>query len=306
MLTLGRKGIADEKQPENEEQRSRKRKADADTLMDGSRKRSVSLSSSSSTSVSTISTKSSPSFTRSPEPAALSKNPTFARNAELGKRRRRSSSSSRSYSSEASSRRLRNFRPRDNSRNDRRRRCSTSPESRGRERHYHRKVIDDRLDRDRGSGRISRSSSVPSASESSLDQRRSYQSGDRQRNARKRQCSTSPDSHVRGKKVHSTRSYRKTQSGGGSRDRSEVIRSRRSMTPSAHLRQNEKHLDPSRNRDPPISYENNRYGSSFGGSDCIESRPKTFDQSPRLTRKERSLSPFSKRLALTQAMNMGR
>ena len=306
MLTLGRKGIANEKQPENEEQRSRKRKADEDRLMNGSRKRSISMSSSSSTSVSTISTKISPSSTHSPERAGLSRNRTLARNAELGKRRRKSSSSSRSYSSEASSGRLRYSCRRDNSRNARRRRCSTSPESRGRERHHHSNVIDDRPDRDRRSGRISRSSSIPSASESSLDQARRYQSGDRQRDARKRQSSPSPDSQTRGKKFHSKRSYRKTQSHGGSRDGSEVIRSRRSMTPRARLRQDEKYLDSSRNRDPPISYDNDRYGSSFRGSDRIESRPTAFDQSPRLPRKERSLSPFSKRLALTQAMNMGR
>lgn len=306
MLTLGRKGIANEKQPESEEQRQRKRKADEDRAMNGSGKRSRSISSSSSASISTISTNISHSPTPPPERAGLSRNRTSTRNAELGKRRRRSSSSSLSYSSEASSRRLRIVRSRDNSRNTRRRRCSTSPDSRGRERHYQNDVKNDRPDHDRRSRRISRSSSISSASMSSMDQRRGYRPEYGQRNARKRQSSTSPDSQTRGNQFHSKRSHRRTQSSGESRDRSEVIRSRRSTTPGAGLLQDEKYPDSPQDRRPPISYDNGRYGSGFRGSDHVNPRPTTFAQSPRPPRNERSLSPFSKRLALTQAMNMGR
>lgn len=306
MLILGRRGIAGENQPENEEQRLQRRKADEEGLINGSRTRSRSRSSSSSTSISTISTKISHSSTPSLERAGLSKNRTSTRNPELGKRQRRSSSSSRSYSSEASSRRLGIVRPRDSSRNTRRRQCSTSPESRGRERHYQSVVIDDRPDNDRRNGRISRSSSVSSALESSLNQRRRYSSKDGRRNARRRQSSTSPDSQTQGKKSQNKKSHQRTQSGGGSRDRSEVIRSQRSMTPRARLRQDDKHLNSSRNRRPPISYDNDRYGSSFRRSDRIESRSTTFAQSPQPSQNERSLSPFSRRLALTQAMNMGK
>lgn len=304
MLTLDRKGITNEKQPEDEEQRAQKRKADEDGRVNRSRKRSRSISSNSATSISTISTNLSRSPTLSLERADLPRNRTSKRNAEFGKRRRRSTSSSLSYTSEASSRRLRKVRPRDNSRNTRRRRCSISPDSRGRERPYHNNVIDDRPDHDRRSVRISRSSSISSASGSSVDQGRRHQSEDGERNANKRRSSVSPDSQARGKNFHSKRSNRRTQSRGESRDRSEVARRRRSMTPGARLRQDQKYLDsPPRNSGPHTSYDNDRYGSSFRGSDRIDSR---HTQSTRPLRKERSLSPFSKRLALTQAMNMGR
>lgn len=306
MLTLGRRGVTHEKQPENEEQRARKRKGEEGRVTNGPGKRSRSTSSNSSTSISTISTNISHSPTPSLERTGLSRNWTSTRNAKLGKRRRGSSSSSLSYSSEASSRRLRNVHPGDSSRNTRRRRCSTSPDSRGRERHYNNNVIDGRAGHDRRSSRISRSSSISSASGSSVDQRRRDRSEDGERNIRKRQSSTSSDSQPRSKKFPRKRSHRRTQSRGESRDRSEIIRSRRSMPPGARLHRDEKYMDSTRNRGPPISYDNGWYGNSFKGSDRIGSRPTRLAHSPRPPRNERSLSPFSKRLALTQAMNMER
>lgn len=308
LLTPGRGEVAGENLPENEEQRPRKRKIDEGGSINGSgtRFRSRSLSSSSSTSISTISTKISHSPTPSPEQAGLSRNWTSTRSPELGKRQRRFSSSSRSYSSEASSRRPENVRPRDNSRNTRRRRCSTSPESRGRERHHHNIAINDPPDHDRNSGRISRSSSILSASESSLNQRHRYRSEYGQRQGRKRQSSTSPASQTRGQKSQNKKSRRRTRSGSVSKGRSEGIRSRRSISPKDRLRQDDKHLDSSRNRRPPISYDTDRYGSGFRGSDRVESRHTMSARSVQPPRKERSLSPFSKRLALTQAMNMGK
>lgn len=51
--------------------------------------------------------------------------------------------------------------------------------------------------------------------------------------------------------------------------------------------------------------DNDRYGSSARGRDG-DSRSERPQPNARPPRNERSLSPFSKRLALTQAMNMGR
>ena len=52
------------------------------------------------------------------------------------------------------------------------------------------------------------------------------------------------------------------------------------------------------------SDDNERYGSNFRRDDSLE-RMKLAAKPPPLEKRERSLSPFSKRLALTQAMNMG-
>lgn len=306
-MTLRRKGTADDKRAHNEENRALKRKGDDNRTSNGSAKRSRSISSSSSASISTISTN----LSRSPTPTLKLADPprhrTFTRNAELGKRRRRSISSSSSYTSEEFSRRLREGRTRDNSRNTRRRRCATSPDSRGRERHYQNNMMDDRPDHDRRSSRNSRSSSSSSTSESIMKQRRRQRSKVGDRNERKRWSLRSPDSPRRGKEFHSTRSHRRTQSRGESRDRSEVARSRRSMTPVDRLRQDQKYLNsPPRNRGPHLSNDNDRYGSGFRGSDHDNPRDSKGAQSSRPPPKERSLSPFSKRLALTQAMNRGR
>jgi hypothetical protein len=276
-------------------------------VTNGSRKRSKSMSSDSSTSVSTISTNLSRSRTPSLERAGIPQYKTSSRKAELGKRRRRSTSSSLSYMSEASSGRMRKGRTRDNSRHTRRRRCSISPDSRGRDMHYHNNVMDDRPDRDRRSRRISRSSTLSGTSETSFDQRRRRPSKDGARNVRYRRFSKSPDSRGRGIDYHDKTRQRRTQSRGESRDRSEVARSRRSMTPGDRLRGKQGHINsPSRNRGPHSSNDNDRYGSSFRGSDRDNLRATKFAQSPWFPRKERSLSPLSKRLALTQAMNMRR
>lgn len=306
ILTLVRKGITDKDHPENEELRGRKRKAGEDGPLNKSRKRSRSISSNSSTSVSTISTNLSHSPTPSLERARLPGNWTSTRDAELGKRRRRAASSSISYSTEASSRRPRNVRPRDNSRNTRRRRYSTSSDSYGRKRHVHKNLIDDQPDHDRRSSRVSRSSSISDATVSSVDNRHRYQPKNGQTNTRGRLSSTSSDSQTRDKKFSKKRSHQITETHGESRDVSEIVRNRRSVTPGARLPQDAKLLDSPRGRAPPIPYGNDRYRSSFRGPGRSDSRPMMFAQSPRPPRNERSLSPFSKRLALTQAMNMGR
>jgi hypothetical protein len=300
VLTLVRKDTAADKKPRNAEGRAQKRKADGDRIPNGSRKRSRSMSSSSSNSVSTISTNLSRSPSPSFEPAGKSRDMTTSRNVELGKRRRRSRSSSLSYTSEASSVRLRNGHIRDNSRNTRRRRCSISPGGRGRERYHHQNMMDDRPDGEGITRRISRSvsSSLSNTSASSFHQRHRRRSAHRDRNARNRRSSVSLDSRGRERELHGKISHRRTRSRSESRDRSEVARNRRSMTPGTLLRSKQKYLDS--------PADNDRYGSSFRGLDRDNSRAAKFASSPRLPRKERSLSPFSKRLALTQAMNMGR
>ena len=297
MLIPGRKSIA-------EENRGRKQKADENGAPNGMGKRSSSISSGSSTSVSTISTKLSRSPTPSFERAHLSRSRTSIRKAELGKRRRSTSSSS-SYISEASSTRLREARTREDSRNTRRRRSSNSPDSRGRERHYQNNGINDRPGHGRRPRRVSRSLSLSTSSESSLDQRRKHRLEDGERNTVKRWPSESPDPRRQDQVFRHKRSHGRIQSRGESRDRSEVARSRRSMSPGARLRQDRKYQDsPPRERSPHASHDNDRYGSSFRGLD--NSRAARFAQPSGRPQKERSLSPFSKRLALTQAMNMGK
>ena len=59
-----------------------------------------------------------------------------------------------------------------------------------------------------------------------------------------------------------------------------------------------------RDRDRRLSNNDDRYGSSFRDENHDDSRRTKPPQPPPL-RNERSLSPFSKRLALTQAMNVG-
>jgi hypothetical protein len=49
-----------------------------------------------------------------------------------------------------------------------------------------------------------------------------------------------------------------------------------------------------------------RYGTSFKSNDRYAGTPSHERRSMRASQTERSLSPFSKRLALTQAMNAGR
>ena len=82
-----------------------------------------------------------------------------------------------------------------------------------------------------------------------------------------------------------------------------MARNRNSMTPgvinSNHDRHNGGRSQHARDRERRHSNDNERYG-------CRDEKPAQHAPPPPPIRKERSLSPFSKRLALTQAMNMGR
>lgn len=160
--------------------------------------------------------------------------------------------------------------------------------------------------------RRSVSSSIPYSSDSSRERRRP--SADKDRRTRRRHSSMSPKR--RGRRYSRSRSkegrHRRTVS--RSTDRSTVARNRRSMTTKTPDRSTaEKAVGARRVSDRDTGWERqrrysndgDRYGSSYR-DDEGPSKDTRRDPAPPPPRKERSLSPFSKRLALTQAMNMGR
>ena len=77
------------------------------------------------------------------------------------------------------------------------------------------------------------------------------------------------------------------------------------MTPGARSRQTSRHSEFSsaKTRGSRSFNDNDRYGSSLRRSGQNDSRASRFAKSSQQSPNERSLSPFSKRLALTQAMN---
>lgn len=110
------------------------------------------------------------------------------------------------------------------------------------------------------------------------------------RNTRRRRRESSPDQRGRHRKEerHSERRYRRSRSA----DKDRIPRERRSPTPGAP-----------RDRDHNRSYRDRASQPRQAQSERSRQDPQPrANQPPR----ERSMSPFSKRLALTQAMNMGR
>lgn len=172
---------------------------------------------------------------------------------------------------------------------------------------------------DRKRRRRSRSSSLSYSSDSSFEKKDRRRTEEVDRNTRRRRSSISPE--MRGRDIDYA-SKRRTRSRSKGRDKSEAARKRNSMTPAAHPDGERSHAPQQhrssrdqasmRNRSQRYSNDNDRYGSSFRnqGQPTRDQRPPTRDepsrQGPPFQRKERSLSPFSKRLALTQAMNMGK
>lgn len=218
------------------------------------------------------------------------------------KRRRSSTRSSMSYSSEGSFRKHCRNLSRESRRNIRRRRASRSPGSRGRNRHDSRRALINATDRARKLRQDSSYSSSPVSPDSSSERR--PRDGSRiEKFSSGRHSSVSPDPRGRDQNFQGKRSNRRSRSHSYSRDRSQVARNRQSMTPSAPPQRNggsyiRKLSDANtRNRRQTYSNDNDRYGSSLKGP-----RTSHFSQS---RKKERSLSPFSKRVALTQAMNTG-
>lgn len=295
---LHRKGIADEQFAKEVVERGRKH------VIEGPN-RSI-RSSYSSSSVSTVSTENS----RSRRPSAKDKKPKLSElplssiqnreNRGNPKRRRSSTRSSMSYSSEASFRKHCRNRSREPRRNIRRRRASRSPGSRGRNRHDSRKSLVNATDRAR---KLRQDSSYSSSSRSpdSSSERRPRGGSRIEKFSSGCHSSVSPDPRGRDQNFQGKRSNRRSRSYSYSRDRSQVARNRRSMTPSAPPQRNGgsyiRKLSDANTRNRRYSNNNDRYGGSLKGP-----RTSQFSQ-PR--RKERSLSPFSKRVALTQAMNTG-
>ena len=269
--------------------------------MNGSRKRSRSTSSYSSNSVSTISTNLSRSS--SPKLAGLrhtGQSQLFS-NLEVDRKRRRGRSSSISYTSDSSygKRRQDRSREKDSEEYDRKdpseRVARRPPGTEGRPREH------------------TRSRSMSRNSHSSIDKRRKRSSHSETRRKRRRHSSRSPVGRGRDREFNSKRGSRRTRSPSESRDRSEVIRNRKSMTPGLPARQNLRQDDrpqwpehhPNVDRRQRYSNDNDRYGSSARdrNENIRGTRPPS---NPLPQRRERSLSPFSKRLKITQAMNMGR
>ncbi len=284
--TLCREGIADEELARKEAERGRKRKLDEDDLINGSRKWSRSISSYSTNSVSTISTN----LSRSPSPKLAGEDHTghsqLLSHLEVDRKRRRGRSSSMSYTSDSSHGARRRDRPRDMVRDS----IQKQTPQQGK------RATDGQW------RRHARARSTSYTAESSPEKTRLRPSHIQDRSKRRRHSSRSPID--RGRDSFSNRGSRRTRSPSESRDRSQVIRNRKSMTPGLS-RRNDEHLPPSNRGESYYSRDNDRYGSSVRDQqeDMRETRLPA-DALP--SWKERSLSPFSKRLALTQAMNMGR
>ncbi|KAL9138540.1 MAG: hypothetical protein Q9175_000222 [Cornicularia normoerica] len=296
---LRKKGVADDVLARKEEERGRKRKAD-DERLNGSRKRSRSTSSYSSNSVSTISTN----LSRSSSPKLVGlchtdQSQAFS-NLEVDRNQKRSRSPSVSYTSDSSQGSRMEDRPREL----------------GGDEYDRMGLIDHDAGRTFGAGRKqrerTRSRPISYGSHSSMDKRRKKSSHSKTRGKRRRHSSRSPVDRGRDRDFNSNRGSRRTRSPSESRDRSEVIRNRKSMTPGLSARQNSRQDNgsqwPEHHRNvhhrQSYSHDNDRYGSS--ARDRNENIRGTRPPSNAIPqRNERSLSPFSKRLKLTQAMNMG-
>lgn len=297
-LIADRQGIADEQL--KKVQHDRKRKADTDDLVGAVRKRSRSVSSYSSTSVSTISTN----LSRSPSPKpAVSQRTSHlgtSRTSAGDHKKMKSPDSSMSYSSNSSYTKHKKNAPSSRDRNaqdelDRAHSIEWEKSDRLRP--------DFTLELSR-KRRRSRSSSMSYISDSSYDRRRRSRSINDFRRTRARRSKASPDIRGRDRWSRAPRSSR-----SNSMDRDEIARGRRSMTPIRVSRGNGIELPRGRREDentrPGSQNDNDRYGSSFRDKESEYRRPpRPRPASP--PRKQRSLSPFSKRVALTQAMNMGR
>ena len=285
---LRREGIADAEIARRETERGRKRKADEIKHLNGSRKRSRSDSSDSSDSVSTISTNLSRSLSPERTDDIHTGQSQMLSNLGVGHKRRRDGNASMSYSSDSSRDKRRGGPLRDRVSDDRRQQAAPD------------RGIGER----KGSYSSSRSASSDSDTSTGKNHRKLSIAKDRSK--RRRHSSRSPVDRGRDRDVYSKRSGRRTHSPTISQDRGEVIRNRKSMTPNisrpADIIQRQEHH--SRNdRTNNYSRDNDRYGSSVRDQDGVGNNRRQADNRP--LRIERSLSPFSKRLALTQAMNIG-
>ncbi len=304
MLILYRKGIADEHLAKKAAERGRQSLIERPN---GLPKNSRSRSSYSSTSVSTISTNLSRSPRSSTKDTKLQSRGlplSSTENRGNQKRRRSSTRSSMSYTTCSSFSKQGRNHSRELGRNIRRRRASRSPNSRGRDRNHSRRRPEKKMGGSYKRRRDSVSSSSSHSSASSFERKRRDRSRDENFPTGHHHSSISPDSRGRDRNFYGKRSNRRSRSHSYSRDRSQVARNRQSMTPGAPPQwnggRNTPKISDALTRDRGYRNDNDRYGGSFRGSNRGNPGTAHFSQ-PR--RKERSLSPFSKRVALTQAMN---
>ena len=137
-----------------------------------------------------------------------------------------------------------------------------------------------------------RSSSSTSTSSSKICPHRHKDSPHR----RRRQRTQSPE--PRGRPNSARRGSRRSRSRSESVDKSRIARSRKSMTPHVEDRRDRRQGDYHPAVNASTSRHNNAALSESGGA--------SRSGVGRAPWRERSLSPYSRRLALTQAMNMGR
>jgi hypothetical protein len=115
---------------------------------------------------------------------------------------------------------------------------------------------------------------------------------------RRRHRTISPES--RGRPNSQRQGSRRSRSRSESIDKSRIARERKSMTP--HV------VDQERRRSDHIGSRMDRHGFDHGGKGDRSTHSGNAQQfaPSQPVRKERSLSPYSRRLALTQSMNMVR
>lgn len=290
---MRREGVANAELARKEDERSRKRKADEDDYVNRSRKRSRSSSSCTSDSVSTISTALSRLSSRDRIPDAHTGQSQLLSKLGVNRKRKQGGSSSVSVASNSSYDEDRELSSRNKTTDGRaRRRFSERSIKRGRH-----------IDGERRN--FSRSRSLSGSSDTPFVKRQG-KAPSIERGKRRRRSSRSPIDRGRERAVSGRRGSRRTRSSNESRDRGEVIRNRKSMTPGLPPPENNGNSGTRRfraERGDNYSIDNDRYGSSARAQDTPNhGRQRTSTRPPRI---ERSLSPFSKRLALTQAMNMG-
>lgn len=126
---------------------------------------------------------------------------------------------------------------------------------------------------------------------------RQERSVSRDRGKRRRRASRSPEDRGRGRDIFDKKASRQTHSPTGSRDRSLVARQRKSITPHIGTLAEETSNDSIHRKGTLLSRENSRFEIRAGDYYSNE------NQRPM---RERSLSPFSKRAAMTREIDMGR
>lgn len=123
-----------------------------------------------------------------------------------------------------------------------------------------------------------------------------YHSRDNKRNTNRRRRRQTISPHSRGRPLHS--GWRRSRSRSESVDKSRVVKGRKSLTPASPQLSHRYEDVPKRSRRKPSEARpEHRNWNSHGNQTNVSSQNKSGK--PR----DRSLSPYSRRLALTQAMN---